>query len=512
MKHYHIKIKPLSHKSYRLNVITITITVTTIIVISTLLLLLPNTASTFFISTSDTAIESLSAIYILFVFFVTIWLIYLIFGKYGKIKLGDKIQFSNIKWLSMLVSVGVGPSIFYSAIIDWAYISPIISELHKEPNLAAISYGVLHWGPIAWGICASLAVPIAIKQHLTKQPHNNISDCIFSPKLGRSSRANIIDSFTMIGLLCGASTTLTIGVLLISTCISELFELNNNSQLKTILLILITLSFSASSILGLQKGMARLSIISICLSFVMLFTITLIGPSTAIISNMLDITQQTLSNSIQFIHNLNPFSPASITGSWTIFYWAWWILYTPFMSLFIAKISSGRSIRQMLIAATICSSLGCGAFYLVLGGLTLELHNNHTLDIITTSTLIQPDKLISYIIGLLPYPKAWYTLLALCSSILLVTTFDAISGSLATVSSNLQSQEPTKRNKLFWTFVIGIMPFAIINLNGDINLIKAIAITSSLPIMLLVWSGIVAFILKNRTIYQTISIGPNYEM
>jgi BCCT family betaine/carnitine transporter len=509
---YALKIKALSHKLYFLDRSTVTLAI--ILIISTSLFLLPKTAMTFFIFASNTVIEKLSAIYIIFGFFITIWIAYLVFGKYGKIKLGDKKEFSNIKWLSMLISVGVGPSIFYSSIIDWAYISPTIADLHKEPNSAAISYGFLHWGPIVWGICASLSVPIAINKHITNKRYNNISDLIIPSNRSRSARANIIDSLTMIGLLCGASTTLTIGILLISTCISEFIDISNSQQLKTIVLVLITLSFSASSILGLQKGMARLSTLSICLSFTMLLTITLVGPSAAIISNILNITQQTVSNSIQFIHNLNPFSPASITKSWTIFYWAWWTLYAPFMSLFIAKISSGRSIRQMLIAATVCSSLGCGAFYLVLGGFALELHNSHTLNIVATNGLTQPAQFISNIMGLLPWPKIWYVLLALCSSILLVTTFDAISHSLASVGNNFreQSQEPAKRKKLFWTLVIGIMPFTIINLNGDIALIKAIAIIASLPIMLLIFSGIITFILQHKKIYQAISIGAHYEM
>lgn len=512
MKGHSKKLKRPDPKTYKPDEHTATII--TISLISTSLFLLPETATTFFINVSEKTIDKLSPLYITFGITIFLWLSYLTFGKYGKIRLGRQKQFSNVKWLSMLISVGVGPSIFYSAIIDWAYIAPIISELHNEPNSAAISYGILHWGPVAWGICASLAVPIAIKQHLTRQQHSNISDCILPSKLSGSSRARIIDNFTMIGLLCGASTTMTIGILLISTCTAELLGVNSDNHLQTIVLVLITLSFSTSSILGLQRGIARLSTLSICLSFAMLLTITLVGPGTAIIGNISNITQQTVSNSIQFIHNLNPFSPAGITESWTIFYWAWWTLYAPFMSLFIAKVSSGRTIRQMLIAATVCSSIGCGAFYLVLGGLALELHNSHALNILTTSGLTQPAQLVTNIMGLLPWPKAWYALLALCSSILLVTTFDAISVSLANVNNNhrVQPAEHTKKNKLLWTIVISIMPFTIINLNGDLSLIKAIAIIASLPTMLLIFSGISVFIIKNKAIYQAISVGDHHEV
>lgn len=438
-------------------------------------------------------------LYLIMGFGVFIFLLYVSFSRLGQIKLGEKDEqpeFGSFTWAAMLFAAGIGSSILYWGMIEWAfyYQDPPygLESGTKEAIQWSSTYGIFHWGPIAWAIYTLPALPIAYFYYVRQKPVLKVSEAC-RPIIGRYADnwvGKVIDVLFMFGLLGGAGTTLALGTPLIAQGISELTGLAPNMWMKTIILLFTTVIFGISSYTGLRKGIKYLSDVNIWLALFLMAFVFVVGPTVFLSETALNSIGMMLDN---FFHmstwaepfkNLGPFDKTGFPEEWTIFYWAWWLVYSPFVGLFIAKISAGRTVRQMALGATIYGSIGSFLFFGILGNYGLHLQLTGQLDVIDILNQQSPEVAIVSILNQLPLHTFIIVVFTILAVVFLATTFDSSSYILASVVQKEVDDEPIRWNRLFWALALSVMPLTLMYLGG-LDTLKTTSIVGGVPLLII---------------------------
>ncbi|MCD5322381.1 MULTISPECIES: BCCT family transporter [Pontibacillus] len=439
----------------------------------------------------------LGVVYLIAGLGILFFMLYVSFSEKGKIKLGDideEPEFNNFSWAGMIFCAGIGASILYWSTIEWAYYyqSPPfgIEQGTEEAILWASSYGMFHWGPIAWGMYSLPALTIAYFYYVRKKPVLKISEATrpVIGKLADTPIGNLIDILFMFGLIGGAATTLALGTPMIAYGLENLFGIQVSLLVKTIVLLVCTTIFAVSAYVGLNKGIKVLSDINLWGSIFLIAFVFVFGPTQFI--------AETTFNSIGLIfdnffrmstwtepyNSLGPYERTGFPESWTIFYWAWWLVYAPFVGLFVAKISRGRTLKQMVLGTIAYGSTGSILFFGVIGNFGLHMQLTGEFDVISVLENNEPAKAIIDVIGSLPLSFVMVALFTILSVIFLATTFDSSSYILASVVQNEVEGEPLRWNRLFWAFALCLMPLVLMFLGG-LSALQTASIVGGFPLI-----------------------------
>ncbi|MEZ9919164.1 BCCT family transporter [Vibrio breoganii] len=451
------------------------------------------------------------------------FMIYTIFSDLGQIKLGDadeQPEFSNASWAAMLFCGGIGASILYWGCIEWAYYyqtPPFQLQAGSEEAIRwAATYGLFHWGPIAWSIYLIPALPIAYFYYVRKQPVLKISSALM-PVLGEK-RANggigkLIDVLFIFGMLGGAATTLGLAAPLINGGLHHIFGIPNNTLSQVAVLLLCTAIFGYSAYAGLEKGIKFLSNINFWGAMGLLLFVLVAGPTVFILETGLDSIGRMLSNFFMMASWAEPFggygefTDTHFPQDWTIFYWAWWLVFAPCMGLFIARISRGRTIKQMVVGSIFYGSLGCFLFFIVLGNYGLSLQLAGELDVVSILNQSGAPAAIFATLDTLPMGTMVIGVFTLLCVIFTATSFDSISYILASVVQNDVTEEPMRWNRLFWAFTLSFLP-TVLMFMGGLSTLQTAAIVGGLPLLIISIMLMVSFV---RAATLDIKHQPEYE-
>ncbi|MEZ9704190.1 BCCT family transporter [Vibrio breoganii] len=451
------------------------------------------------------------------------FMIYTIFSDLGQIKLGDadeQPEFSNASWAAMLFCGGIGASILYWGCIEWAYYyqtPPFQLQAGSEEAIRwAATYGLFHWGPIAWSIYLIPALPIAYFYYVRKQPVLKISSALM-PVLGEK-RANggigkLIDVLFIFGMLGGAATTLGLAAPLINGGLHHIFGIPNNTLSQVAVLLLCTAIFGYSAYAGLEKGIKFLSNINFWGAMGLLLFVLVAGPTVFILETGLDSIGRMLSNFFMMASWAEPFggygefTDTHFPQDWTIFYWAWWLVFAPCMGLFIARISRGRTIKQMVVGSIFYGSLGCFLFFIVLGNYGLSLQLTGELDVVSILNQSGAPAAIFATLDTLPMGTMVIGVFTLLCLIFTATSFDSISYILASVVQNDVTEEPMRWNRLFWAFTLSFLP-TVLMFMGGLSTLQTDAIVGGLPLLIISIMLMVSFV---RAATLDIKHQPEYE-
>ncbi|AQL55468.1 BCCT family transporter [Abyssicoccus albus] len=447
---------------------------------------------------------------------IFIYCLYLAFGKYGGIKLGhseDKPEFNTLSWAAMLFCAGIGSSILYWGIIEWAYYydSPPfhISPRSEEAINYAASYGIFHWGPLAWSIYVLPALPIAYALFIKNENIIRISHAC-RPLLGKHTDSwigKIIDVLFIFGLLGGAGTTLGLATPMIAEGVSVLTGVNSEALwLRILILLLSTIIFAFSSYTGIKNGIKKLSDINIWLTFLLLAFVFIVGPTVFIMETTLSSLGLIFRDFFRMATWLEPFGgyngieETKFPQSWTVFYWAWWLVYSPFVGLFIARISKGRTIKEVILGTIIYGTLGCTLFFGILGNFGLWLELSGTFSVTEVLKEQSGPAAIMSILSQLPMSNIAIIIFVLTAIIYLSTTFDSGSYILAGATQKKVDGEPYRFNRLFWAFALSFIPLALLIISGNdsLTLLQTASIVSGAPL-------IVIFIILMISFMKTLS-------
>ncbi|MCE5033618.1 BCCT family transporter [Staphylococcus cohnii] len=460
---------------------------------------------------NDVVSSTLGSVYLLIGLATLIFVLYIAFGKYGNVTLGeatDKPEFNNFSWAAMLFCAGIASDILYWGVIEWAFYYQDPPHGGKGMTDSALNYatmyGMFHWGPIAWATFVLPALAIGYLVFIKKKPVYKISQTMRPILKGQTDGiiGKIVDILFIFGLLGGAATSLALGVPMISAGIEKLTGIGDSMLMRSIILFTITAVFAYSSYSGLKKGIKVLSDANVILSFVLLGFVFIVGPTVFIMETSITGMGNMIKNFFQMATWIEPFGgiggrkETNFPQQWTIFYWSWWIVYAPFIGLFIARISKGRTLKEIVLGTIIYGTLGCALFFGIFGNYAVYLQITGSFDVIHFLNTHGTEATIIEVMHQLPFPNLIIVLFLLSAFLFLATTFDSGSYILAAASQKRVIGEPLKANRLYWAFALCLLPFGLMLVGGEqaLEVLKTASLLASVPLLAIFVMMMISFL------------------
>jgi len=424
---------------------------------------------------------------------VLVFVLWLALGRYGNVKLGaegSSPRFSTFSWVSMLFCAGVATGILYWGTIEWAayFESPPYGVEPRSVQAAewASAYGIFHWGFTGWAFYALPALAIGYAYYVRGIPFLRVSASCASllGKQGRGPVGQMMDVLFMIGLLGATGTSLGFGAPMIAAGVSLLLGVEESFALKLMVMALCTALFSISVYLGLEKGIKRLSDINIIMTKAILVYVLVAGPTIFILKMATNSFGFMVVNYVRMSTWTDPLTESGFVEDWTIFYWAWWIAVGPFMGIFVARISEGRTIRQIVLGMLGFGTLGSAVYYAILGNYALYLELNDLLPVTRIVAEQGEPAAIVRVIASLPFGTALLAVFCVASLVFLATTYDSASYTLASSTTREMhgDQEPARWLRLFWAIALGGLPIALMRIGG-LEPLRTASLVVSLPLL-----------------------------
>ena len=421
------------------------------------------------------------------------FLVWLAASRFGNIKLGDdddEPEFSQLSWVAMLFCAGVGAGLMYWCVTEWAYYyqSPPFGAAPQSPAAAewASTYGLFHWGFTAWAFYCLPAVAIAYPYYVRKLDVLRFSTSCNWFLQGREYGpiARGIDFLFMIALIGGAASSLGFSTPMIAACFAWMLGIEPDFGLEVAVVVLCVLLFASSVWLGLRRGIKRLSDINLVLAFGLLLFVLVVGPTVFLLKTSLNGVGVMAQNFLRMNFWTDPFTDSGFVEDWTVFYWAWWIAYAPYVGLFVTRISRGRTIRQVITGMLILGSLGSWMFYMILGNFALFQQLSGAVDFTGILSSIDGNAAIVATLETLPLAPLVIGVFAIVALIFSATTYDSASYTLASSATLHLSagDDPARWHRVFWAFALGLMPVTLMFIGG-LKVLQVTLLIVSLPIL-----------------------------
>lgn len=441
--------------------------------------------------------DSFSWFYVLSVAIFLILLIYIALSDMGKIKLGpDHSQptYSNGSWFAMLFTAGMGIGLMFFGVAEpvMHYVSPPTGEGETiQAAQTAMQVTFFHWGLHAWAIYTVVGLSLAYFAYRHNLPLK-IRSALY-PIIGRKIYGPIgdaVDTFATIGTVFGVATTLGFGVTQINSGLNYLFGIEQAPSTQVILIIVVSAMASMSVFLGLDKGIKRLSELNLILALTLLLFVFFASSSIYLLQTTIQNAGQYISNLFTMTFNLYAYQPNGWIGGWTIMYWAWWISWSPFVGMFIARVSKGRSIREFIVGVLLIPTgftliwmgfMGNAALYSI-------LHESNQALVLA----VQRDSSVALFEFLhsLPFSSIMSLLATFLVMLFFVTSAD--SGALVTDYLTAKSENSPIWQRLFWTVLMAVLAIVLL-LVGGLSALQSATMMSALPftfIMLFICWGL----------------------
>ena len=390
----------------------------------------------------------------------------------------------------MLFCAGVGAGLMYWCATEWAYYfeAPPFGAEPRSPAAAewASTYGLFHWGFTAWAFYCLPAIAIAYPFYVRKKNVLRFSLSCNALLGGRDHGpfARFIDFLFMIALIGGAATSLGFSSPMIAACIAWLFGVETGFSLEVIVVLLCVGLFVLSVWLGLKRGIKRLSDINMYLALGLLLFILVVGPTVFLLKTSLNGLGVMTQNFVRMNFWTDPFTSSGFVESWTVFYWAWWIAFAPYVGLFITRISAGRTIRQVIAGMLIFGSAGSWIFYMIIGNYGLFLQLEGSLDFVGMMNSVSGNAAIVAMLETLPLAAIVILVFAVVSIVFAATTYDSASYSLASGATLHLSagDDPARWHRVFWALALAVLPIALMFIGG-LKAMQSVLLVVSLPIL-----------------------------
>lgn len=430
-------------------------------------------------------LENFGWFYQLAATFFLFFALFLIFSKYGKIKLGkdeDKPDFSRTTWFAMLFSAGMGIGLLFFGVSEPIshFAKPPIGEGGTgEAARIALRYTYLHWGFHAWAIYAVIALALAYYKFRKGLP-GLISSTLY-PLLGERVKGPIgsaIDMVAVFATIFGVAASLGLGAAQINSGISYLTAIPNNFSVQLAIIAIVTVLFLLSAGTGVKRGIKYLSNANLGLAVVLFVVFFLLAPTVFLLDLFTTTFGEYVQNLLVMGTRLAPFNPenAAWLQGWTIFYWAWWIAWAPFVGTFIARVSKGRTVREFVIAVLVVPTVVCSFWFAVFGGTGIYMEYTLGLDV-SGQTL---ETALFYVYEHLPFTG---TLVVI--TLFLISTFFITSADSATFVLGMQttrgSLNPPNSVKFVWGIILSASA-AVLMWSGGLPGFQTAIIVSAFPL------------------------------
>ncbi|WP_235894023.1 BCCT family transporter [Oceanidesulfovibrio indonesiensis] len=409
----------------------------------------------------------------------------LFLSRFGEIRLGGpdaRPEFSTFGWFSMLFSAGMGIGLLFYGVAEpmFHYVANPISEAGgPEAARTAMDITFLHWGLHPWAVYAVVGLSLAFFAFNKGLPLSIRT--AFYPIFGEKIygwRGNVVDIVATVATLFGVATSLGLGVQQVNAGLDFLLGIGQSRLIQVILIGGITAVATWSVVKGLDKGIRRLSEINLTLAGLLALFVLLVGPTLFVLNAVLE-------NIGYYVQNLPALSTWNETyeqtqwqHGWTIFYWAWWIAWSPFVGMFIARVSYGRTIREFLLGVLLVPTLVTFLWITIFGNTALNIEMFGAGGI---AKAVQENIPISLFVLLENFPLDWLT--SALSVVVIITFFVTSSDSGSMVIDIITSggnPNPPVLSRLFWAILEGAVAAALL-LGGGLAALQTATITTGLP-------------------------------
>ena len=430
--------------------------------------------------------------------------IFMSFSRYGDIVLGgpdEKPKYSFFTWGSMMFTCGLAADILFYSFAEWVMYAtnPHIAEMGGSITEWAGVFPLFHWSFIPWAFYLVLAVAFGFMLHCRKRDRQRYSEAclpVIGDKNAHGLLGRIIDLFALFALLAGTATTFSVATPLMASIILRIFGITISRTAVTIIILLITCAVYTYAVIHGFKGISILAKLCIYLFFGLLIAVLIIGgQGRFIVENGFESLGKMIQNFVGLATYTDPGRTNNFAQDWTIYYWAYWMVWCIAAPFFIGNISRGRTIRQTVLGGYIFGVGSTIVSFVVLGNYSLGLQTEGAADFIsqyeTSGDLYQ---LILDIVDTMPISPVLLIWILLCMMAFYATSFDSIAYTAACYSyKNLgEDEKPHTAITLLWCILLIVLPIALVFSESSMNNIQSVSIISAFPIgiimMIMIWS------------------------
>ncbi|CAH0535770.1 Glycine betaine transporter [Vibrio stylophorae] len=463
-----------------------------IVAIMAVALIAPDFTQQFFDDVQHWLVAKASWLYILTVAIILVFAVTVMISRLGDIKLGPDHatpDYSNTSWFAMLFSAGMGIGLMFYGVAEpvMHFLSPPVGEGGTTTAAKdAMRITFFHWGLHAWAIYAIVALALAYFSYRHKLPllprsalYPLIGDRIYGP-LGHA-----VDTFAVIGTLFGVATSMGVGVAQVSAGLNYVFQTPDTLPMQIGLIVFITFLATLSLVMGLDAGIKRISNLNMILAVALALFVLFMGPTVLILQTFVQNTGSYLSELVSTTFNLYAYDPKEKwIGGWTLLYWGWWISWSPFVGMFIARVSRGRTIREFIVGVLFIPAgftffwmtvFGNTAIHEIMSGLSPNLG-----DVVNNNVAVA----LFVFLEQLPLSGVMSVLALALVVTFFVSSSDSGSFVIDTLTSGGDKASPTWQ-RVFWASLEGVIAAVLLSAGG-LNALQTMTIASAFPFMLII--------------------------
>lgn len=430
----------------------------------------------------------------------------LAFSKIGSIRLGGEKQktMSSFRWGCMVFTSTMAADIVFYALCEWAlYLDDPFVAAHGDLQTWGATYPLFHWGPIAWSFYLVLAAAFGFMLYVRGRSTRRMSEAC-RPILGRrvdGGWGRVIDLLSIFALLAGTATTFSLSVPLLSSAIAEIFGISTGMVLSILILVCICAVYSLAVWLGMD-AISRLSTVCVWMFFALLAYVGLGGGKLIyILETGITAIGNLAQNFIGMSTQMDPLRQTSFPQNWTMFYWAYWMVWCVATPFFIGQISGGKTVRQVILGGYAWGLAGTWLAFIVLGnyGMGLQLMDGANI----SGAITAGEAVSAVILGILrslPFSKLAMGLLVLSMMAFYATTFDALTLVAASYCCKTLGPDdlPSRNLRLFWAVMLILLPIALMFSEGTMNNLQSVSLIAALPISIVLILIAASFIKDSR--------------
>ncbi len=423
--------------------------------------------------------------------------IWIAFSKFGRIRLGkddDKPEYSLISWFAMLFSAGMGIGLVFWGVAEPLshYAAPMgLTPGTKEAAEFAIRKSYFHWGLHPWAGYSVLALSLAYMQFRKDKP--GLISSIFIPLLGeervKGPIGKAIDILAVFATVAGVATSLGLGAYQINSGLNMLYGLPENNTVILAIVGIITVIYILTAITGIDKGIKWLSNLNVVIAICLVVATLIVGPTLLILNTFTNGIGDYFQNLISDSFSINPYGESQWIGNWTVFYWAWWIAWAPFVGTFIARISKGRTIREFVCGVLLAPTLASFLWFAVFGatGINLGLE-------VATEAAKSPSTALFVVMSHYPMGSVLSAV-----AVALLCTFFITSANSATFVLGMMTSEgnlnPSNSKKTIWGLIQSCLAVVLMlaSANG-LKMLQTASIAAAFPFACVMLLGMVSIL------------------
>ena len=425
------------------------------------------------------------------------------FSRYGSIKMGlpdESPDYSTGTWAFMLITGCSSAGLFY-----WGMVEPMYHitapPFGIEPNSPAaatwgVTYAMFHWGPAPWAYYGFTGALVAYFYYVRREPQLKGS-LACEGFLGKATRGPVgagIDVIVIISLAAGTAASLAILVPMIAVWAEKLLGIPRGLPLNIGIIVCWVGVFAYSVLSGINKGMKWLSDINVWAVFGLVAVLLILGPGVYILSFTTESLGQMFQNFVQMSTWTDPVGKSGFPQNWTVFWWAFWAVYAVFLGIYVARISKGRTFRQIYLMVVGCGTIGSVLMCGLLGSYTMYLTTENIIPMVEIFNQQGAEYMIYELFCTLPCQWLVWPLVIIVGFLSTATLYQSCAWTLAsTCSTNIyQDQEPPKWHRLFWAVLLGSLA-VMLTVLGGLSAVQAAAVIFAVPVLLVLIFMLLSF-------------------